>query len=822
VLFAQVPREYAQTLTSQLDPSDALVWLEPSATERRTQLQQQRDEAHTALLGQQAAYRELEQQLHALEAGAETAPPLPKHRAQAVAVLQKANIPHQILYQCLRPKDAADVAGLEIADVAGLEIADVAGLESGLLHSGVLTALVVGEKDLPKARKTLQANQLEDALLRLPDTSEGLVLGGYLEPEPESPELVAQWLAQPQGYELDGTWQQGALHGVSTPDGVRYLGAVARESERQRQMQALRQTLVAATEVLKVANQEFESAQTALQDFEAAYLRLQNPKPERQSRQKADSSRQTSAARFEDRTRAEAQALQALQAAQVAAASATSALEQVLQPLGLPNQTSALSAALAELTQLETTARDLEQNSREQQQLRDALGELETDLEARVGEIAELEKSRLELELKRDQLTARVQEMRAQLENPDIKAWRERLGRVRTRLSELRGVVRDVERNQTKSQAELEVGQTRLPVLLAQLEQAAQNLAQRSQQRQVALLRHQRVGAALVPSQAALEGLEQSARDLEYSLKDVFDAQRHHLEYPESFTPVLENHLPRFLLEGQSVTPDDLTAHLAGELEEAQRLLSEEEARIFHNELVFALAEKLYSQILEARAFVKTIRQTLSELRFHDEQLDLELHRTSDSPIAELLDGKMKPENQTDVQREQFANTVRDLVARLRSQPNPDISFPQALEAALDYRQWYGFTFYSLVGERRAEITDRKFQSRSGGERSAVLYTFMFAALGARFGAMGNTAPRLIGLDEAFAGMDPHNIAALYQIMASLDLSLIATSPSDIYLSRSLAVASAYRLFRVSSGDADGVSSLARLWNGAKAIDMGM
>jgi hypothetical protein len=379
-----------------------------------------------------------------------------------------------------------------------------------------------------------------------------------------------------------------------------------------------------------------------------------------------------------------------------------------------------------------------------------------------------------------------------------------------------------LERSQTKNQSELEVAQTRLPALLAQLELSSQQLERRSNQRQEALQRHPRIEAALVPSRSATETLEQNARDLEYSLKDVFDSQRHHLEYPESFTPVLENHLPRFLLEGQSVTPDNLTAHLATELEEAQRLLSEEEARIFHNELVFALAEKLYSQILEARNFVKTIRQTLSDLRFHDERLDLELHRTSDSPIAELLDGKMKPENQTDAQREQFANTVRDLVARLRSQPNPDISFPQALEEALDYRQWYGFTFYSIVGERRGEITDRKFQSRSGGERSAVLYTFMFAALGARFAAMGSTAPRLIGLDEAFAGMDPHNIAALYQIMASLDLSLIATSPSDIYLSRSLTVASAYRLFRVSSGDADGVSSLARLWNGSRAIDMGM
>jgi len=260
---------------------------------------------------------------------------------------------------------------------------------------------------------------------------------------------------------------------------------------------------------------------------------------------------------------------------------------------------------------------------------------------------------------------------------------------------------------------------------------------------------------------------------------------------------------PRFTLEGQPVASGALLAHLAGELEAASRLLSEEEARVFHDELVQDLADELHKRIDESRRWVRAVRDTLAGLNFHGERLDLELERRVSGGLAEIVDGGQAPEFWPEARLESVRREVRETVRRLRENPDPEKSFHQALEAALDYREWYGFRFFSVQFERRSEISDRRFQSRSGGERSAVLYTFLFAALGARFDAMRD-GPRLIGLDEAFAGMDAANIAALYSVLDTLDLSLIATSPSDIYLSRSLPAASAYRLFRVTVKNADG------------------
>jgi uncharacterized protein YPO0396 len=240
--------------------------------------------------------------------------------------------------------------------------------------------------------------------------------------------------------------------------------------------------------------------------------------------------------------------------------------------------------------------------------------------------------------------------------------------------------------------------------------------------------------------------------------------------------------------------------------------------------LIQTIAEELDKRIQQARAWVKDVRATLRTLAFHNEHLDLELEARQTEGLARLLDGKIDPETQPESWRSSLRDELRQIVRNLRETTASEISFPQALAKAFDYREWYGFKFFSIVGAedgtRRREITDRSFQSRSGGERSAVLYTFLFAAIGARFDALGTSVPRLIGLDEAFAGMDAPNISALYKVMTALELSWIATSERRIDLSTSLPAAATYQLFRATSASGDdGVSSLAFLWNGVSQMD---
>lgn len=805
-LFGTPQPEYQLALETTLEPSDVLGLLEPSAIEMNTQKREAHDLSRSETREIGAKLNTSKAELLALENASEAVPSLPTDRARASELLTAAGISHGALYRCLKPKTA-----------------NIDGLEAALLHSGILTALVVPDEQITAAINALKTAKLEDVLLK--NSSEGAGLNGWLDAEDNAPSSVKSWLETKSNsvFASDGTWQNGLLLGVAQPSKARFIGVAAREAERGRQLEILRERVSELERQLEKVLEVEQEAYLDLNAFERAWQGLRDARMERKQRFAAQQQRDTSASRFDDRTREQVTALDALSAAQKAASAATQALETVLLPLNLEMTRNAFTAAQGQLSAAQATQAALENHQERSGRLQAETLRLEQTLEERRLEIVELDQKRLELELRRDQLTERVSEMRAQLENPDIKAWRERLNKVRNRLSELRTALRELARSLASTQGEFEVAQKRLPEINIQLENAKNRLDHTKQLFENALALHPRAAAA--PGEEiheSLETLEQSAQRLENALDKLFYAEKAALETPETFLPVLDLHQPRFTLEGLSVSSDELTTHLAAELEEAQRLLTEEEARVFHNELVSALAEKLDERLREARGFIKDIRKTLSELKFHDEQLDLELERKVTGGLADLIDGKVAPNFQPPAWLEQVGATVRELVARLRHQANPDISFPQALEAALDYREWYGFTFYSIVADRRVEITDRKFQSRSGGERSAVLYTFMFAALGARFAAMGFQAPRLIGLDEAFAGMDPHNIAALYQIMNSLDLSLIATSPSDIYLSRSLDIASAYRLFRVSSLNGDGVSSIARLWNGSRAIDMGM
>lgn len=276
----------------------------------------------------------------------------------------------------------------------------------------------------------------------------------------------------------------------------------------------------------------------------------------------------------------------------------------------------------------------------------------------------------------------------------------------------------------------------------------------------------------------------------------------------------------RFNLEGQAALPDELLEHLAGELEAAQRLLSDEEARVFREELVYELVEELDRRLREAQTWVKQTQGILRNLEFHGERLDLEMYRREPSGLAALVDGRIDPAHQPEHWWRGVRQEIRHLIQRLRENPDSERSFNQQLEQALDYREWYGFRFFSEVGQnearRRRELSDRVFLTRSGGERSAVLYTFLFAALGARFDALGRRVPRLVGIDEAFAGMDAVNIAALYRIMSALELCWIATSERRVDLSTALSAAVTYQLFRVSTEKGDGVSSLAFVWDGTR------
>jgi len=104
-------------------------------------------------------------------------------------------------------------------------------------------------------------------------------------------------------------------------------------------------------------------------------------------------------------------------------------------------------------------------------------------------------------------------------------------------------------------------------------------------------------------------------------------------------------------------------------------------------------------------------------------------------------------------------------------------TFHAIMKGILDYRKWFEFRlFYQKTNERRKELTNRAFNKFSGGEKAMAMYVPLFSAVYARYENGRNDCPRIISLDEAFAGVDGNNIRDMFRLLEELKLNFVVNS----------------------------------------------
>ena len=107
-------------------------------------------------------------------------------------------------------------------------------------------------------------------------------------------------------------------------------------------------------------------------------------------------------------------------------------------------------------------------------------------------------------------------------------------------------------------------------------------------------------------------------------------------------------------------------------------------------------------------------------------------------------------------------------------------TYSELMREALDFRNWFTFRlFYQKGGAEKAakkELTDSAFNSFSGGEKAMAMYVPLFAALAAQYTAGRRRCPRLMALDEAFAGVDETNIESMFALVHELGFNYIMNS----------------------------------------------
>jgi len=135
----------------------------------------------------------------------------------------------------------------------------------------------------------------------------------------------------------------------------------------------------------------------------------------------------------------------------------------------------------------------------------------------------------------------------------------------------------------------------------------------------------------------------------------------------------------------------------------------------------------------------------------------------------------------------------------------------------LDYRAWHRFHVeHRSPGDLWAKLTRKAHAAGSGGKKAVMLHLPLFAAAAAFYDSARPTAPRIVALDEVFAGIDRPTRGKLMGLLAEFDLDFLMTSFEEWGCYEELDGLSTYPLSRAPGQR--GVHAERFLWNGRERV----
>ncbi|MFF1297060.1 MULTISPECIES: TIGR02680 family protein [unclassified Streptomyces] len=249
-------------------------------------------------------------------------------------------------------------------------------------------------------------------------------------------------------------------------------------------------------------------------------------------------------------------------------------------------------------------------------------------------------------------------------------------------------------------------------------------------------------------------------------------------------------------------------------------LLSESEQRILEDALLTRLAQQIHDRTVDARDLIRRMntdmrKRTMSSGTTVGVSWLLADHLDDEQrAVCGLLDAdaaRLGPEGLARV-RTHFAAQIKTARARHRDQP-----YRELLAEVLDYRRWRHFAFQLVRPDKSEERLTRARHSRlSGGEQSVSLHLPLFAAAHAMLNSADPHAPRLLALDEAFAGVDDTGRGELMSLTAQFDLDLFMTGYDLWAAHASVSAAAHYDLAHTAVDHT--VSALLLVWDGDRLL----
>lgn len=265
-----------------------------------------------------------------------------------------------------------------------------------------------------------------------------------------------------------------------------------------------------------------------------------------------------------------------------------------------------------------------------------------------------------------------------------------------------------------------------------------------------------------------------------------------------------------------------LLEELARDEEQQRILLSEKDRELYEEIILRSVGKAIRQRIHRAESWVKRMnrlmeeRNTSSGLRLKldwDPKAAQNEQQMDTAALVELLkrDSHRLREDEIDAMIQHFRSQIG--YAKQSAQSEKE-SLRKHLYEVLDYRNWFQFELKYRKGEQTGyrPLTDSRFNVLSGGEKAMAMYIPLFAATWSRYSDARADAPKLISLDEAFAGVDEENMRDMFQLLTEMGFDYMMTSQVLWGCYDTVPKLAIYEIYRPK--DVDFVTLFHYRWNG--------
>ncbi len=260
---------------------------------------------------------------------------------------------------------------------------------------------------------------------------------------------------------------------------------------------------------------------------------------------------------------------------------------------------------------------------------------------------------------------------------------------------------------------------------------------------------------------------------------------------------------------------------LTGQRADQEALLTARERAVFEDALLTSVCGQIHHRTQATRDLVSAMDAQMRARRLSSGHTVGVAWRAEDSATAEwkrvhrLLDqdpAHFGPDQLEELRRH-FSQEIKAARAA-----HPQTPYRELLAEVLDYRRWRRFELFLVEADGSQALLTRARHARlSGGEKAASLHLPLFAAAHAAFAAGSSTCPRLLALDEAFAGIDDQGRSELLSLSVAFDLDLFMTGFDLWAVDRAVPGVAHYDLLHLA--DEHAVSSLLILWTGEELLE---